>query len=94
MIGIHGNHVAWFLHPMIITFPVKHNWWAKAELILIERSCKELLESCKNLPAGSIVDKVYMVRPGCGNGQLLWDDVKPILESYLDNRFVVVEKYR
>jgi len=69
----------------IISFPIKHNWNEKADLGLIERSCKQL---------DFVVRKnsvVYMARPGCGNGQLDWREVKPILEKYLpDDRFVVV----
>lgn len=68
----------------ILSFPVKHNWWEKADLALIEESTKALAAFAAN-------GKVYMVRPGCGNGGLDWKDVKPILEKYLDDRFVVVE---
>jgi len=38
------------------------------------------------------LDKVYLVRPGCGNGRLDWRDVKKVLLARLDDRFVVVEK--
>lgn len=70
----------------ILTFPVKHNWWEKADLTLIEESCKKLKATW------SCPDKVYLVRPGCGNGGLDWKDVKPILKEYLDDRFIVVER--
>ncbi len=38
------------------------------------------------------LDKVYLVRPGCGNGQLKWEDVKPLIAPILDDRFIVVER--
>ena len=38
------------------------------------------------------LDKVYMARPGCGNGQLKWEDVKPLIAPILDDRFIVVER--
>jgi len=82
-----GNNLKVFYKYKIITFPVKYNWWERASLALIEKSCKELKEACH----GNI-DIKYMVRPGCGNGQLLWLDVKPILEKYLDDRFIIVER--
>lgn len=68
----------------LITFPVKHNWWEKADLDLIRTSTKEL-GSIKSLWSG-----VYLPHVGCGNGQLDWADVQPILEEYLDDRFTVV----
>lgn len=71
----------------VITFPVKHNWWEKADSDLIERSCRELV----GVVDSEGLDEVYMVRPGCGNGQLDWKDVRPILEKYLDDRFVIVQ---
>lgn len=70
----------------LITMPVKHHWREKADIELIKESAKELVE---------IVDlwgfkTVVMPRPGCGNGQLLWEDVKPILEKILDDRFIAI----
>ena len=79
-----GNRMWLVAGTGIFIFPVKHNWWEKADLNLIEESAKELARI-------SITEPVYMVRPGCGNGGLDWKDVRPILEKYLDDRFVVVE---
>lgn len=70
----------------ILTFPVKLDWWQNSSLSLIEEGCKSLVEHFSKLNT----DAVYMVRPGCGNGQLDWEEVKPILEAYLDDRFIVV----
>lgn len=70
----------------LITLPVKHNWYEPASLDLIETSIHRLVK---------IVDDrlwkvVVMPRPGCGNGQLDWKDVKPLIEPLLDDRFVIV----
>ena len=88
-LGIHircnGNILGVFPSYKLMTFPVKYNWWEGASLELIKSSCKELVQF------SDIAKKIYMVRPGCSNGGLDWKDVKPILEKYLDDRFVVVE---
>lgn len=68
----------------LLTFPTKYHWWEKADLHLIEESAKQLSSLVPN-------EKVYLVRPGCSSGGLNWVDVKPILEKYLDDRFIVVE---
>jgi len=80
----------------IICFPVKHNWWEAGDLSLIEESCKQLVYQ-RGTVLPRLMDSgwwkpIYMVRPGCGNGQLDWEDVKSILERYLDDRFVIVER--
>ena len=83
-----GNYVHMFPSFKLISFPVKHNWWEKADIALIEKSCKNLADRADIYVT---LSEVYMVRPGCGNGQLDWKDVKPILEKYLNDRFVVVQ---
>lgn len=83
-----GNCLTYESSRGLIFFPVKHNYWKRADLDLIEKSVKELVDLFDN-----VIDyptPIYMVRPGCGYGQLDWKDVKPILERYLDDRFVVV----
>ncbi len=81
----YGNILFFWWFKRIITFPVKHHWRNQADIQLIEKSCQDLSNRWK-----SPYDILYMVRPGCGNGGLNWADVKPILEKYLDDRFVVV----
>jgi len=71
----------------LITFPTKQNWWERSDPYLIEKSCQELVK----LVDEEQISEIYMVRPGCKNGRLDWKDVKPILEKYLDDRFIVVE---
>jgi len=79
---IAGNRPFLF-EPGIVTFPVKHNWWEKADIKLIRKSAQFLQESA--------IRELYLVRPGCGNGGLDWEkEVKPVLEKILDDRFIVV----
>ena len=71
----------------LIALPVKHNWWEKADIELIAKSIQQLAKDTEQLDF-----KVYIPRPGCGNGGLKWEDVKPILEKYLDDKFIVCNK--
>lgn len=93
-IVVSGNTVGVFSNERIITMPVKHNWWERANLELIEKSAAGLSALCSTWVSRLHLPPmvVYMVRPGCGNGGLSWEVVKPILEKYLDDRFVVIEK--
>ena len=86
-----GNVLHLWEKERLLALPVKHNYWEKASMSLIERGIRQLRDFFDSV----ITDyptPVYMVRLGCGNGKLDWGDVKPILEKYLDDRFVVVER--
>ncbi len=85
-LGVYGSpRTNWTLY----SFPVKYNWWEKADLELIERSARELVKLIDEIP--DFDGTVYVPRPGCGAGHRDWEtEVKPILEPILDDRFVVV----
>ena|SRR6266478_100586 len=83
-----GNHVH-FLSHNLISFPVKHQWFERADMALIKRSAIELVRHATVLR----LDAVYLVRPGCGNGHLDWASVKACIEKILDDdRFIVVQR--
>jgi hypothetical protein len=85
-----GNIVHWFPEYRLFSFPVKHVWWDRADLDLIVGSCKRLVDLADQFDV-RMSKVIYLVRPGCGNGQLTWGVVKPIITPILDDRFVVVQ---
>lgn len=80
------NRVYHFPDWQLFTFPVKHTWFENADLHLIGRSCQQLN---LQLLLGNFKD-VYIPRVGCGNGKLKWEHVKPVLDKYLDERYIIV----
>jgi|SRR3989304_7208936 len=86
-----GAYVYAFMRYRLIVFPVKNDWRANADLKLIEESCKQLLTVVNDDIHHAFFGPVYIPRVGCGYGQLDWKDVKPILEKYLDDRFIVID---
>ena len=82
-----GNHVHVFPEYKIISFPVKYHWKEPADCSLIEQSARELFDVSLGMEPETMF---YMVRPGCGNGQLKWGQVKPLLRI-LGDQFIVVE---
>lgn len=85
-IGRGAARVLWWPGYRLVTFPVKRHWRDPADLNLIERSARELLQLVR------VHDwtQVVVPRPGCGAGQLDWDDVRPRLARIWDDRFVVM----
>lgn len=105
LLGLHiknpalGNHVHFLITlsgdgtkvESLYSFPVKHNWNERADIALIRRSAQELVHQMNDLrDRGHKRDVIVMPRPGCGNGGLRWEDVKPILAPILDDRFHVI----
>lgn len=90
MVENFGNHVHILTDkplPVVVAFPVKHEWWERADIKLIERSAHELVELWHN---GWTHKEVVLPRPGCGNGGLKWETVAPLLQTILPEEFVVV----
>jgi len=84
----HGNVVHVFTDLRLFAYPVKNAWMQRADLELIREGALRL----SNLALAMNLGTIFMVRPGCGNGGLSWDVVKPIIEPFLDERFCVVER--
>ena len=80
-------HVCLFPEYRVITIPVKAHWSDKASLELIERGIQELTFCGLELH-----EPIVLPRLGCGSGGLRWEDVRPILEQYLDDQYTVVDK--
>ena len=83
---LHGNLTYAFGKYQVITLPVKRAWHEPADPELIQSSCEALVTLATSLS----LSEVYLVRPGCGAGGLIWADVKPIIQPLLDDRFYVV----
>lgn len=79
---------------LLFSFPVKPifgpngemGWKARADLELIKDSAKQLVSYVDEMH----LKGVLLPRPGCGNGGLKWEQVKPVIEPILDDRFMVV----
>lgn len=71
----------------IVAFPVKDQWHEKADLDLIGTGAKALRKLIKE----KNWKRVLLPRPGCGNGQLKWEKVKPVLNrSFANNKSLLV----
>lgn len=70
----------------IVFFPVKKHWRDQADIDLIEKSARELVE----LTDSKEWQNVVLPRPGCGNGRLQWNYVKQRIEPILDDRFAII----
>lgn len=63
----------------VLNFPTKKHWRFPSKLEYIENG---LLKFVANYEARGIRE-ISFPRLGCGNGGLLWEDVRPLMEKYL-----------
>lgn len=91
-----GSRVVLNRKHQLILFPVKKTWSDDADIDIIRRSCRELLDIVAEGGLGLGPDgefAVLMPHVGCGNGRLQWIDVWPALleelEPILDKLLVV-----
>lgn len=63
-------------------------WMCKADLNLIEKSCILLN---KMYYENRWEDWIVMPKVGCGNGELNWNQVEPIIKKHLNNIVLIVD---
>lgn len=77
------------LPPQIINFPTKDHWKSVSRIADIERGLQYLLKHYKEWGVKSLA-----IPPlGCGNGQLEWKAVGPLIYRYASQMDVPVELY-
>lgn len=62
-------------------------WACKADIEIIKQSAKKLVSLANKHPEWK---RILLPRPGCGAGELNWNNVKQVLSEILDDRFVCV----
>lgn len=73
----------------VLNFPTKQHWRHPSKLEYIEDGLRYLAEHVQEWGITSLA-----VPPlGCGNGQLNWDAVRPIIEKYLYSLSMPIEIY-
>jgi hypothetical protein len=85
LLNLHGNRVMRLGHDLA-SFPTKHHWRDKSDLALIRQSAEQI---------AILADKfgylhVLIPRPGCNNGRLTWEEVRPVIAPFLNHRFTII----
>lgn len=63
----------------ILLFPTKENWRNPSKLEYLEKGLFKFV----NTYADKNITSIAFPKLGCGNGELSWDEVKPLMEKYL-----------
>lgn len=66
-------------HKWVLNFPTKRSWRQPSRLDYIEAGLKKFVTEFNDLKIHSIAFPAL----GCGNGELDWESVKPLMENYL-----------
>jgi len=72
----------------ILNFPTKHKWFESSDMELIKQSAEHL----KGIALKHAELTFILPRPGCGNGGLKWEDVKPVIVGVLPDNVVIISK--
>lgn len=70
----------------ILNFPTKQHWKQPSKLEYIESGLKKFVEKYEERG----IREISFPRLGCGNGGLDWEDVRPLMERYLENLPITV----
>lgn len=77
------------LDPWVVNFPTKDHWRSLSRIEDIEAGLKYLVDHADSWGITSLA-----IPPlGCGNGQLSWEDVGPVIASYMQRLDIPVEMY-
>lgn len=88
----HGNLVYVWHDYKLVTFPTKTDYWKCSDLSLIESGLFQLTKLWNNSSI-TIQDKLFIPKLGCGYGQLSWTVIEPLMDRYLDDRFIVIDTH-
>ena len=75
--------------PQVINFPTKSDWRAASRVEDIEKGLKILASKYKEWG----VESISVPPLGCGNGQLLWETIGPLIYKYLSKLDISVKMY-
>ena len=75
--------------PQIINFPTKSDWRAASRIQDIEKGLKMLTEKYKEWG----IESIAIPPLGCGNGQLLWEAVGPLIYKYVSRWDIPIKMY-
>lgn len=75
-----GKLMLWYAPDhWILLFPTKENWRNPSKIEYIEKGLVKFVQTY----ADKNINSIAFPKLGCGNGELSWDDVKPLMEKYL-----------
>lgn len=77
----------------VLLFPTKKHWRNPSKIEYIESGLKKFVENYERLG----IESIAFPKLGCGNGNLDWNIVKPIMEKYLKplpiNVYIYIDNY-
>jgi hypothetical protein len=76
------------LVPGVLSFTTKNHWYEDADIELIRQSATLLGSTARTMVAFDF----YLPRPGCGNGNLRWEDVRPVIAPLLPDNVYAISK--